>query len=314
MEEQQNKNKRVVLSVCLSLVASVLLASTSIGSLIYTVPLIIISYSFRDTVKAVLAQLAAVVAVAAMFIYDYRGLFQKANLGIIIYAGYLMILPGVFCIIYTALRDFTSSVMRRIVDSSFAVLALGTVFILWLKSTSGAVPYEGLSAAFNVTLKQFPVMEEAFDVYTLTQIVTQVFMFSMVPVCLVFCVLPVLLAEAAFHKLDANWQSQFAFMKMPSYYAYILIGILAGAVLVSVLNVSEALILVLWNAFFWLSLHYLLNGMSLYAFWRRKSNPYFTASRVVILVFLVNLIPGVGLFVSCAFVIFGILETWIEFR
>lgn len=313
MEEQQN-NKRIVLGACFSIIASILLANTGLGTFIYTVPLVLTAYSFKETGKAVLVQLASVAVTLGFFVFGYRGLFQQSNIGFILCSGYLLLIPGLFCIVYTALRDFSSSVLRKVVIASIPGLVLGLVLITWLVSPSAEIPLAGIRATYGYMISQFSEMISVFDADELSASVVSVMLFITVPMAQICSVLPILLGETAIHKADDSWQSSFAFMKMPDCYAYVFIALVVSTVVSIAAKLPVALRVCCLNASLWLGLHYLLNGLSLYFFWRRKNNPYYYASRVVFAAILIALLPGIGVFIFFGLTVLGFLETWIEFR
>lgn len=314
MEEQQSNSKKTILGACLSVVASVLLANTGLGNFIFTIPLVLISYSFKETYKAVLVQVASVLITVGIFLFQYRGLYQQANLGFLLFSAYLILAPGLTCILYTGLRDWSQSVLRRIVASSLSVLVLGIAYAVWLSGPNGQVAFSGFVATYNYAISQFAEFVSMFDVADISYVAASVTLFTTVLIGEICSLLPILLAETAFHKVDDAWQSGFAFMKMPNYYAYLFIALVVSSIVSSVAKLPQQICIALWNGTIWLGMHYMLNGMSLYFYWRRKGNPYFLASRVVFTVIIVNFLPGLGFFICFALAMLGLLETWIGFR
>ena len=71
---------------------------------------------------------------------------------------------------------------------------------------------------------------------------------------------------------------------------------------------------VAWNSALAISLLYLVQGISIAAFFVRKRNVNASAFRIFILLGLMVLVPGVNMVPMIVLPLLGVSETWIRFR
>ena len=120
--------------------------------------------------------------------------------------------------------------------SIIPLAVIGIVIALWLSGDRGEILLVTFRNTFDYVLQQFPELEMVFDFEAVSEAFTSAMFLLIVPIGEICSVVPVLLAESAIHKIDEKWQSDFAFMKMPNYYFYVLLALSACLVISYILQ------------------------------------------------------------------------------
>lgn len=310
-EEREVGNNRELLTAVICIAMSVLFSKMSLASLFFNLPLLLFVPRIRETGKAVLTFVITMVIIVGWTLLDYKEFLNTDGLGIILFVLYYEVVSSIGAIVWTACRNYSDSVLRKLVICSFPIAAIGLAYSIslglpfaegWRDGIKATIP-----AMFNV--EAFGINAGAFG-----ELFLSVLKLTMVPIGLVFSALPILVSEFWLKKSDDNWQFGFANMKMPDSYIWIFMAAWALVLVTFVADIPDWLITVGYNVALGLSLHYYVGGLSIITARYRKRTQAVTAFRIFVPVVLLSLLPGVNFVVISGLTVLGALETWIKLR
>lgn len=302
------------ISAVMAVVASVLLLQTGVGLLVFTLPLFLASASEEKKGSAVLLFVATALGVIGSDIYLYKDLFFNSQyMGVFFLEILFPLISLAVGAVWVGLRDFSDSVLRKMVISSSAALVLGLAFTFYLSSPIGEAAQSGLT---SYLAGSFGYLDEVLGlgISDMVPFLLIGIKLGCVPCGMIFAGLPILIAENGMHKRDENWQLGFAYMKMPNSFIWVFFLAWAGVLASLKIDLPSFAVIACWNVALTLSLHYMLGGMSILTSIIRRQSATLTAGRVLLISILLMLIPGVGIIVFIALALAGVLETWIKLR
>ena len=299
---------RKAYSVFISMALSIMLQNLGFGTLIFCMPLLLTCQGMQKTSHAVIS--FAVVALVLTAITLYR--WMNVNLGMCIMGIVFPLMACVGCAVWVGLREFSDSVLRKLVICSFATGFIGLCYVIWLMSGKGSVQAQSLLEVFKQILPA-EILGQAED--TFGEIVFQVMLLMMIPFGMLFSGFQILMSEFIIHRHDEQWQYNFAYMKMPNYYVWIFVFTWISALAGNFIDAVPQIVTVIGcNLAVGISLHYFMGGVSILTSLFRRHSASLTAGRVFFPVFIGCLIPGVNVAVLIGLTVLGVLETWIKFR
>lgn len=314
MDEQRNTtDNRTLIGASVSIVVSVLLSRLTIASLFFNLPILLFVPKIRETAKAVLSVAMVMVLVAALTLFEYRDFLSAENYGILFFALYFQLVSSVVAVIWTALRDFSDSVLRKIVICSYPVAIVGIVFAWVLGLPVSEPSVEGFKQSVIAVLNP-EALGISINAESFADMFIMVLKLIIVPMGMVFGGLPVLVSELIVKKYDENWQNGFANMKMPDSFIWIFMAAWFAVIFTSVKALPELVVIIAWNVALGLSLHYYLGGFSIVMARLRRKTPLITAGRVFLPIILLSILPGANAVVLAGLTILGALETWVKLR
>ena len=305
------QRKPDVWSIVLSMGASIALVYLGTGTVIFTLPLLLLTKRIQSTGKNLLIQ--GVTYAIAMFLQfqPYFGYFSPVNLGIILFGALFPLASALASLIYTGMGEKSSSILRKLVWASFPAFVLGTAFAVWITSSGATESLSGLNSSIAAVLQEF----KGLDFTLSSDIILAAIIMLAVPVSIAFGAFPILISEFVLNSRDEQFQFEFANMKMPSVYAWLMLATVAAIVPGYMVDgYPPALLLAGWNCALGLGLHYCLNGFSILVSFFRRRTAYVSAGRVFVLTVLAGLLPGVNIAVFFGLFALGVLENWIKFR
>ena len=307
---ERDRNGVSGLAVCFAVAASVLLSRLSLGALLFPIPTLLLSYRLERTDYAVAVQALSLAGILAWQLIPDTSLFNAQTSGLLLLGLYFTLATGLMSIIFTALRKYSSSVLRKMVIASGAIAVMGCIYLLWLDSASGAKAAEGIVTAFaNV----FPEDFFGYDTQLFAQAALLVIRVCIVPFAMAFGSIPLLFTESGANRFNSSWQEGFASMMMPQGFSYAFMGLFIAGIVAGLAGWSTACAVAL-NLLLGLSLHYILNGLSVVHALIRRKNPAFAASTLICLLFFISLIPVLDVLVWLGLLVAGLLETWVKMR
>lgn len=312
MDEQGNNTRKVAISAAICVALSVMLSRLSLGSLLYNLPLLLFVPKIRKTGYAVLTFAVSLILIGLLLLWEYRSYIGTGFFGIIVYGLVFQVMSSVGAAVWTGLRNYSDSVLRKLVICSIPVMVIGVTFSLWLTMPSSEFLVQTLVGALT---EVFPVEAFGVDAGLVSQVFTTVLTLLSAPIGLVFSSFPILISEFILKKNDEKWQFDFANMKMPDYYIWFFMGFWAVALLGNLIDSMPVWVTVIsWNLALGLSLHYFLSGISVLTSVLRRKSATLTASRVFVPIVIAAVIPGINAVVLTALVVLGAVETWVKLR
>ena len=164
-------------------------------------------------------------------------------------------------------------------------------------------------------LSVFPADSLSMDISSVVQAVVNSMMLFFAPMGLMLLAVPVVISDINLNRYDEDWQYDFANMKLPDAYVWVLFASWALALLTNFVTAIPFWIMALmWNLALSLSVLYFVVGVSILVAFARRRTAALTAGRIVLMVALACIIPVVNMIVLFGLVLLGVLETWIRFR
>lgn len=299
-----------VLSYLMSVLVSVMLLETGLGLFVFAIPLLLFAGRVNSQKTAISVFIAAFAGILLIRMYSI-GWFIKENIGLFLMDILLPTMVLAECALYVFYRNKSELVLRRLVLSSRLPVVIGLVFATFINSQAGADVFEGIIEGLA---PGFVYVDEMLGVNSASVLPVYV-RFLYVPTCLILGGLQIWMSENALHKMDDDWQMGFAYMKMPDSYVWLFFGFWIAVILCGLIKsiplwlYSDVLILALA-----VSLHYLMNGVSVLTAKLRRGSVYLTSGRVCLMVIVLSIIPFVGFFVFLGLTVTGVLETWVKMR
>lgn len=300
------------LKVLLCMSVSIALAYMGGGIFVYTLPLLLLTKRISSTKKAVLIQSVTYLCALLVMIFPYLNYLTPENYGIIAFSLLFPFVSAVEALVYTSMRDKSKSVLRKMVKASLVAFIVPTAFAVWLTSSYGLVSFNGLRSVLGEVLKTDAL---GINITEYLDLILSLFMLLATPISMVFAALPILVAEFIQNSRDEEWQFEFANMKMPNNYFWVLCGFVCLTAVGYLVKGGPTFVSIIgWNFGLGLCLHYMLNGFSvLIAFFRRRT-AYVAPGRLFVLLILMSLLPALNVVVGIGLFSLGILETWMKFR
>lgn len=298
------------LTVCLAVAASVLLSRLSLGVLLFPIPTLLISYRMERTQDAVAIQAVGLAGILAWQLIPEIRLFSPESSGLLVLGLFFTLATGLTALIFTALRNYSSSVLRKLVIASVPIAVLGSIYLVWLETPAGVKAAEGILSVFAGV---FPEDILGYDTQLFAYAALVVIKVCTVPFAVAFGSIPVLFTESGVNRFNSSWQAGFASMMMPPRFFWIYMGLIASCIAGRLLGWNAVFIVAL-NLVLGLGLHYMLNGLSVVHALFRRRNPAFPASTLIYLMFFITFIPVLDLLVWIGLTVTGLLETWVRMR
>ena len=313
MYSQNGRNSKLVLYAVLMALASVLLSRSGLSTLIYFIPVLLVSVNIISTRNAVLYFIGTISAILGWKFFDLRGLMgDSSNLGIIFFALVYNVMVLASVLTWVSLREYSNNVIRKLLICSVSSSLIGILFVVWYNAFATE---EQITKIIELYRQVFSIIRSEEYALQLPELVFTIIMLTVVPFGMVMSSFQILVSEFIIHKRDENWQRDFSLIKLPDKYLYLFIGLwlMTGAsALVS--SIPALLKAVLLNIAFGFSLHYVLTGISILFFYVRSKRPYFTAGKMYGFVIITMLIPLLNFFILITLIFLSISEVWLKFR
>ncbi len=298
---------RKKLNVVIAIAACFMLQYLGFGSLFFCMPLLLLAPSIKKTSHAVFPFLIVALGCAVYTISQWK----NVNMGMAVFGIVFPVMACLGCAIWTGLRNYSNSVLRKLVICSFATGLIGLVYAFWLVSPQGA----GHNQALLEVFKQILPVELFKSSEVFGEIILSVIIMLIVPFGMLFSGLQILVSEFILHKNDEEWQYNFAYMKMPNSYVWFFILAWIVTLVGNFMDsVPEIVSVIGCNLAVGISIHYFMGGVSILTSMLRRRSATITAGRVFFPVVVACLIPGLNVAVLAVLTIMGVLETWINFR
>lgn len=301
-------NGKKVYSVLLSMALSIMLQSLGFSTLIFCLPLLLTCHGIEKASHAVLSFVVVGLVISGITLYRW----MNVNLGMCIMGIVFPLMACVGCAVWVGLRDFSDSVLRKLVICSFATGFVGLCYVIWLLISKDSKQTQSLLEVFQQILPAELLGQSGSD---FGEIVYQVLLLMMIPFGMIFSGFQILVSEFIIFRHDEQWQYNFAYMKMPNYYVWVFIVAWIASLIGNVIDsVPQAVTVIGFNFAIGISIHYFMGGVSILTSLFRRRSANLTAGRVFFPVCISCLIPGVNVAVLIGLTVLGVLENWIKFR
>ena len=308
----EQTDRAAIRNLVLGVILGIVLSRLTIGSIFMTVPILLACPSVRKANARLLAFAAIALGVTVWTLIDFREAIGTVYWPLILVYLYVPIAVTVGSAVWTVGSGYSRSSMRKFFWACIPVFVMGAMLSMYFASEKSA-PVRGWLVDSYLLI--FPTESLSMDITSLVQAVVKSLMLFFAPMGLLLLAIPVVISDINLNRYDEDWQYDFANMKLPDTYVWILFASWALALLTNfVTAIPDWIMALMWNVALSLSVLYFVVGVSILVAFARRRTAALTAGRIVLMVALGCIIPVVNMIVLFGLVLLGVLETWIRFR
>ena len=309
---QQGTNRSVWKELALVTIVGILFSRFSLGSVLMTIPLLVVVPRVRDLWQALLAFAVVLVGTVVWSIIDYKDIIAAGYGSVIAVTLFLPVCTIVGTAMWTLASRKSRAGLRKFFISVVPVVVLGLALAVWFSSSYADSAREILKNSMLYIFSEANLGVNAESVIDLAMAFMNV---SFVPLGMLVVAIPVLISELVLYRYNEAWQYDFAFMKLPDPFIWAFFGFWALALVSSLVTaVPMVIYCISWNVAFAITVLYAVQGLSILVARFRRTTAYMSVGRVVTFVIIFCLIPGLNLVCIVGLPILGVLETWFRFR
>ncbi len=308
----QGYNKSVWKELVFVTIAGILFSRFSIGSIMMTVPLLLIAPRVKKLWQTLLAFAVVLVGTVVWSVVDYKDIIDADYGSLLAVSLFLPVCTVIGSATWTAVGRKSRVGLRKFFLSCIPVAILALALAIWFSSDNAIATKEILKQSM---LAIFSEESLGYNFESVIDLALSFLSVSFLPMAMAMVGLPILISELIMYRYDEAWQYDFAFMKLPSPFIFGFFGFWALALASSLVTaIPVAIYCVAWNVALGLSVLYAIQGLSILVARFRRTSAYFSVGKIVGLVLLLCLLPGLNLICIVGLPILGVLETWIRFR
>ena len=288
----------------------IILSRFTIGSILMTVPVLLVCPKIRNTGIKVLSFAAMLLGVAIWAIVEQLVVLGTLDWVSTVWSLFYPALMIIGSAVWTVGGDFSRSSMRKFFWASIPVFVLGVAMALFFVSDKAIPLRESMANMFLYTSEYLGV-----DFSSIVQIMVTMMALLFAPAGVLALALQIVIADVNVNRFDEDWQYDFANMKLPDSYVWVFF---ASWIIVLASNWVEAIpfviLVIVWNLALTMTVLYMVVGVSILVAFARRRTAAITAGRIVFTVVLLSFIPVLNVIMFIGLPVLGILETWIAFR
>ena len=290
----------------------IILSRFAIGSILMTVPVLLVCPGIRNTAYKVLSFAAMLAGVLVWTLIQQRTLIGTEYWPFIILSLYTPVSMIIGSAVWTVGGSYSRSSMRKFFWAAIPVFVMGLALAFYFASEkSSLVRYE----LANGIIAIFPTDYLSVDFSSMVMNVVNTMALFFAPAVVLGLALPIVIADVNVNRFDEDWQYDFANMKLPDPYVWVFFASWAVALVSNWVEAVPTWILVLgWNVALTMTVLYMVVGVSILVAFARRRTAAITAGRIVFTVVLLSFIPVLNVIMFIGLPVLGILETWIAFR
>lgn len=308
----EQNDRTAIRNLILATLLGVILSRFSIGSLVMTVPVLLVCPRIRRTDLKVLSYAAMLLGVIIWTVIQQRILIGTEYWPTIPVSLYLPVSTIIGCTVWTLGASYSRSSMRKFFWAAIPVFVMGMAVALYFASEK-SLPVR--NALADGILMMFPADTLSVNLSSVIRTVVDMMALFFAPMGVLMLALPIVIADVNVNRFDEDWQYDFANMKLPDHYVWVFFASWAAAL---VCNLVKAIPLwamaVCWNLALTMTVLYMVVGVSILVAFARRRTAAITAGRIVFTVVLLCFLPIVNAVVLVGLPLLGVLETWIAFR
>ena len=290
----------------------IILSRFTIGSILMTVPVLLVCPGIRNTAYKVLSFAAMLAGVVVWTLIQQRTLIGTEYWPFIILSLYTPASMIIGSAVWTVGGSYSRSSMRKFFWAAIPVFVMGLAMAFYFASEKSALVRYELS---NGIIAMFPTDYLSVDFSSMVMNVVDMMALFFAPAVVLGLALPIVIADVNVNRFDEDWQYDFANMKLPDPYVWVFFASWAVALVSNWVEAVPTWILILsWNVALTMTVLYMVVGVSILVAFARRRTAAITAGRIVFTVVLLSLIPVLNVIMFIVLPVLGILETWIAFR
>lgn len=309
---QQGYKQSVWKELILVTVVGILFSRFSLGSVIMTIPLLMIAPRVKDLWQALLSFAVVLVGTVLWSVLDYKNVIEAGYGSVLAVSLFLPVCTVLGAATWTAVSRKSRAGMRKFFLTCIPIVVLGLALALWFSSDNATSTRELLKQSM---LAIFSEESLGYSFETVVDLALSFLTISFLPMGMLIVGIPVLISELIMYRYDEAWQYDFAFMKLPDPFIWGFFGFWVLALTSSLVSaIPLALYCVAWNVALALTVLFAIQGLSIIVARFRRTSAYFSVGKVVGLLLILCLLPGVNLICIVGLPVLGVLETWFRFR
>ena len=309
---QQGTEKSVWKELVLVTIVGILFSRFSLGSVLMTIPLLLVVPRVKKLWQALLAFVVVLVGTVLWVVIDSKDLITAGYGGILLISLFLPVCTITGTAAWMISSRKSRAGLRKFFHSIIPVVVLGLALAIWFSTDYAASTKEILK---NTLLYAFPEDSLGVNIESIVDVALSFLNIAFVPMGMVVVAIPVLISELIMYRYDEAWQYDFACMKLPDPFVWVFFGFwvlaLASSLVTAIPMVAYC---IAWNVALAVSVLYAVQGLSILVARFRRTTAFMSVGKVVTFVIILCFIPGLNLICIVGLPILGLLETWFRFR
>lgn len=309
---EQGYKKSIWKELVFVTIAGILFSRFSIGSVIMTVPLLLVAPRVKKLWQVLLAFAVVLVGTVVWSVIDYKNIIQAGYGSVLAVSLFLPVCTVIGAATWTAVGRKSRVGLRKFFLSCIPVVVLSLALAIWFSSDNANATKDLLKQSM---LAVFSSESLGYNFESVIDLALSFLSISFLPMGMAIAGIPILISELIMYRYDEAWQYDFAFMKLPDPFIFGFFGFWLLALASSLVSaIPIAIYCIAWNVALGLTVLYAIQGLSILVARFRRTTAYFSVGKIVGLVLLLCLLPGINLVCLVGLPILGVLETWIRFR
>lgn len=309
---EQGYKKSVWKELVFVTVVGILFSRFSIGSVIMTVPLLMVTPKVKKLWQALLAFAVVLVGTVVWSVIDFKDVIQAGYGSVLVVSLFLPVCTVIGSATWTAVSRKSRAGLRKFFLTCIPVVVMSLALSIWFSSDNATATKEILKQSM---LAIFSEESLGYNFESVIDLAMSFLSISFLPMGMMIVGVPVLISELMMYRYDEAWQYDFAFMKLPDPFIWGFFGFWVLALTSSLVStIPMAIYCVAWNVALGVSVLYAIQGLSILVARFRRTSAYFSVGKIVGLVLLLCLLPGINLVCLVGLPVLGVLETWFRFR
>ena len=306
--------KKDTRDIILLTVLSFILSCFSVGSLVFTFPLLLLSKRYPKKVTDT-ACVAVMVLAAGKQLYTSRDVLMNSLtyffVGNNLFIPFALIL-GAMVWMHTKGEDVVKRLIYTIVPTLVLFILFAVVYTISPQSAEGVLStYREIFVALFSEI--FQLSSEALN--TMFDMVLEMMLSLVIPLVFINIVVVHYLYEASKNGNDVNFDKKIINFSLPYSFIYAFLGLWTIMLLKRFVSIPMSVNVIVNNLALLVTLFYGMQGFSIILYNLRRKGSTLSGTRMMgFLILSMILLPGINAILVLALVGVGVVNTWIELR
>ena len=306
--------KKDTRDIILLTVLSFILSCFSVGSLVFTFPLLLLSKRYPKKITDT-ACVAVMVLAAGKQLYTSRDVLMNSLtyffVGNNLFIPFALIL-GAMVWMHTKGEDVVKRLIYTIVPTLVLFILFAVVYTISPQSAEGVLStYREIFVALFSEI--FQLSSEALN--TMFDMVLEMMLSLVIPLVFINIVVVHYLYEASKNGNDVNFDKKIINFSLPYSFIYAFLGLWTIMLLKRFVSIPMSVNVIVNNLALLVTLFYGMQGFSIILYNLRRKGSTLSGTRMMgFLILSMILLPGINAILVLALVGVGVVNTWIELR
>ena len=306
--------KKDTRDIILLTVLSFILSCFSVGSLVFTFPLLLLSKRYPKKITDT-ACVAVMVLAAGKQLYTSRDVLMNSLtyffVGNNLFIPFALIL-GAMVWMHTKGEDVVKRLIYTIVPTLVLFILFAVVYTISPQSAEGVLStYREIFVALFSEI--FQLSNEALN--TMFDMVLEMMLSLVIPLVFINIVVVHYLYEASKNGNDVNFDKKIINFSLPYSFIYAFLGLWTIMLLKRFVSIPMSVNVIVNNLALLVTLFYGMQGFSIILYNLRRKGSTLSGTRMMgFLILSMILLPGINAILVLALVGVGVVNTWIELR